>query len=73
MTTPYEFNVATDADGNDVPVLRSMGSPGSDLGPDEIDVEDVPDGWVVWVEDGQVFMEPDESGSPCSWPVEEDF
>jgi hypothetical protein len=30
----------------------------------------VPDGWVVWVEGGRILMEPDEGGSPGSWPVE---
>jgi len=33
---------------------------------------DVPDGWVVWVEDGVLMMEEDAGGSPCSWPAEED-
>jgi hypothetical protein len=35
---------------------------GLDYGPDT----------VVWVEDGQIFVEEDTAGSPCSWPVEED-
>ena len=28
---------------------------------------------VVWVEDGVVYLEEDASGSPASWPVEDDF
>jgi hypothetical protein len=32
---------------------------------------DVPDGWVVWLEDGRILMEEDPGGSPCSWPIEE--
>ena len=35
------------------------------------ELADVPDGWVVWVEDGQIFMEEDAGGSPGSWPVED--
>jgi hypothetical protein len=66
MTTPYEYNLATDEHGHDVPVLRSMGSPGSDLGPDEVEDEPArpPE---EWYDDEDAW--PD---SPCSWPIEED-
>jgi hypothetical protein len=49
----YAYNVATDEDENDFPVLRSMGSPGSDIASDE----------VVYVNDaGQIVVERDPSG-----------
>jgi hypothetical protein len=49
----YQYNVASMEDGTDVTVLLSMGSPCSDLGPDE----------VVYVnDDGQIVIEHDESG-----------
>jgi hypothetical protein len=49
----YTFNVAIMEDGKDVVVPSSMGSPGSDLGPDE----------VIYVDDsGQIVIEHDESG-----------
>jgi hypothetical protein len=44
-------------------------------GPIELDGPplDVPDGYVVWADDdGRIWMEADQSSSPCSWPVEDD-
>jgi hypothetical protein len=56
----HTYSIATLADGTDVLVPSSTGSPGSDFGPDE----------VVYLDDsGRIVFERDESGP--GWPEED--